>query len=50
MGETVAGSLVPEWADLDPSVLGEPVKSIEVSVIMAATQLNKLTCIMFAYH
>ncbi|XP_050737527.1 DNA-directed RNA polymerase III subunit RPC2-like [Eriocheir sinensis] len=29
MGETVAGSLVPEWADIDPSVLGEPVKSIE---------------------
>ncbi|KAK8389706.1 hypothetical protein O3P69_009002 [Scylla paramamosain] len=29
MGETVTGSLVPEWADLDPSVLSEPVKSIE---------------------
>ncbi|XP_045103150.1 DNA-directed RNA polymerase III subunit RPC2-like [Portunus trituberculatus] len=29
MGETVTGSLVPEWTDLDPSVLSEPVKSIE---------------------
>ncbi|KAG0723534.1 DNA-directed RNA polymerase III subunit RPC2 [Chionoecetes opilio] len=29
MGETVGGSLVPEWADLDPSVLGQPVKTIE---------------------
>lgn len=33
MGETVHGSLVPEWADLDPSVMSEPVKAINVSYI-----------------
>lgn len=26
------GSLVPEWADLDPNTLGEPVKSVEVGL------------------
>lgn len=30
MGETVIGSLVPEWADLDPNTLSQPVKSLEV--------------------
>ncbi|XP_068232795.1 DNA-directed RNA polymerase III subunit RPC2 [Palaemon carinicauda] len=29
MGETVPGNVIPEWGNVDPSVIGEPVRAIE---------------------